>query len=171
MLLRAALSEVHQIDELVAVAGLLLQGLGALGLDLHELLLLLHAVLLNLLEILDLSLVLLIGLLDVLLLGIQGGDPGEPEDVHLEFAFADLADDVLGQGVTVLDHTIIDLGEAILALVLLGLRDEFRLLLGEGPLLHRAILARLAEAKGALHFCSVGLQAAEACLGVEKASV
>ena len=48
VLLRAALSEVHQIDKLVAVAGLLLQGLGALGLNLHELLLLLHAVLFQL---------------------------------------------------------------------------------------------------------------------------
>ena len=64
---------------------------------------------------------LFVGLLDVLLLGLDGGDSGEPEDVHLEFALADLADDVLGQQVAVLDHTIINLGDAILAILVLGL--------------------------------------------------
>ena len=39
---------------------------------------------------------LLVGLLDVLLLGLYGGDSAEPEDVHLELALTDLADDVLG---------------------------------------------------------------------------
>ncbi len=97
---------------------------------------LLHAILLNQLEILDLTLVLFVGLLDVLLLSLDEGDSAEPEDVHLEFAFTYLADDILGQRVAILDHTIINLRDAILAIILLGLGNGFRLLLREWPLLH-----------------------------------
>jgi hypothetical protein len=92
----------------------------------------------------------LVGLFDLFLLLFQVRDIVVPEDVHLEFSFADLAYNTLDQGVPV---------EFLIIPIVLGLISLLRgRLCGELTLLLSTVFARFVQTESTLDLVSIGLE-------------